>query len=239
MHSKEYESDFDRSFQIQPCPVGEPVASCSAPIRRPKRTALDAGCETPSKVYITEEKMMASMQELSLNHSESSDKALVHNSNNTTTSTTALTPMQSSVERSWQKFRELEDMLADEQIDTELTEVKNTGFKVHINTSVANSIICSSIPKAVLENINKPCLQVVLWKPPVDKLREIVSENVHKNRQKNNSSKQKSSGQSGMRSPTSRTSTATPTCAIDNRQQPDVTALSSMDCEEEDSAMEL
>lgn len=67
-------------------------------------------CELPSKVYITEEKMMASMQELSLNHTESSDRALLQNNNNTATSTAALTPTQSSMERSWQKFRELEDM---------------------------------------------------------------------------------------------------------------------------------
>ncbi|XP_067686602.1 uncharacterized protein [Haliotis asinina] len=134
----------------------EPKASCSFTQRRPKRHCelhYDSSVCPSTKIRITDEKMAARMQGLNLTGtSESTDNK--HYSN-------------------WEKLKEIEDRLEDEDmgIDATSTTNKNTEdnlprLRIKAGINPQDLLKSTILPKTILENLNKPCMQVVLWKPP-------------------------------------------------------------------------
>ncbi|XP_046336063.1 uncharacterized protein LOC124118057 [Haliotis rufescens] len=134
----------------------EPKASCSFTQRRPKRHSelhYNTSMCPSSKVRITDEKMAARMEGLNLTGtSEATDRRQYS---------------------SWEKLREIEDRLEDEDmgIDAPSTINQNTNsslprLRIKAGINPQDLLKSTILPQTILEDLNKPCMQVVLWKPP-------------------------------------------------------------------------
>ncbi|XP_071179584.1 uncharacterized protein [Mytilus edulis] len=150
------------------------IPSCSTTPNRPKRRhSVDIEKEAPnSKCRVTAEKMVARMEGLSLMNTGSPSgserteyqfqPALDYDLTDMATSSTTCSTMSGG----WERFREIENRLNSESEDDELPD--EDGVKVHITESIAKNILESQplIPQKILDNFQKPCMEVVLWKSP-------------------------------------------------------------------------
>lgn len=154
------------------------IPSCSKTPRRPKRhSTTEIEKEAPgSKCRLTEEKMAARMEGLSLictgislaNQStgyqfqSSADLDLDLDQDSTQTDDSC-----AFMSEDWKKFRELENRLNSESEEDEIQE-GDKGVKVHISKDIAKNIMETPtlIPQEILSSLQKPCMELVLWKSP-------------------------------------------------------------------------
>lgn len=165
------------------------IPSCSTTPRRPKRhSSTDIEKDAPnSKCLVTEEKMAAKMEGLSLdgmavgtspiNFCEQAGYQLqqpdiLHfDFNDMVSSSTTC----STISDGWKRFNDIENRLNADS-DEEDILVEENGVKVHISQSIAKTILESPplLPQKILNDINKPCMEIVLWKSPGGFEREVV-----------------------------------------------------------------
>ncbi|KAK6192337.1 hypothetical protein SNE40_003821 [Patella caerulea] len=139
-------------------------SSLSLPQPKPKRHLVTFDDEaTPNKRLLTEERMAARMENLFIGKTPA--HVLGKDNSNTTDS--------------WEKFLQLEERLKDDEIileDERMTEgrMNHNGFK--ISDELKDKIFSQEpfLPQQVLQNLNQPSLQLVLWKPPEGVVSEIL-----------------------------------------------------------------
>lgn len=148
----------------------EPVASCSQVPRRPKRHSSqnwEYMCPS-SKVHLTEDMIAKHMKELQIH---CVPKQAVHTD---TVLSEELSSRALENERAWQNFKELEEKL--DLSDDELSEnqtLTRSEPKLHILDDINLKRLESGIPEKLLAEMQKPKLEVVLWMPPGDKVRDL------------------------------------------------------------------
>lgn len=156
------------------------IPSCSITPMRPKRhSSTDIESEAPkSKCLVTEEKMAAKMEGLSLDGIgictpspsmcdnqgyQLEPDILDFEFSEMVSSSNTCTTMSDD----WKRFRDIEDRLKAESDEEDLSS-EDGGVKVHISQSLAKSLLESSplLPQRILNDLNKPCMEIVLWKSP-------------------------------------------------------------------------
>ncbi|XP_048742691.1 uncharacterized protein LOC125656140 [Ostrea edulis] len=151
--------------------------SCSGSLRRNKRHASEdiEECSPENKIFLTEEKMAAKMKNLNISSTNSSSVSPFQLLPDIVLSSNMDTPYCKEA-GDLQRLRELEKRLEEdvsESIDREKGG-KDKGkpklrLKINLPDQVAASIFDPEplLPKRILQDLNKPCMEVVLWKPPL------------------------------------------------------------------------
>ncbi|KAK3804039.1 hypothetical protein RRG08_062409 [Elysia crispata] len=163
---------------------GQVSSNNSAP-RRSKRKAHDVPAEAPiSKVHLCADQL-ANMR-ITPNHHTSPDTTSqfdLQTENICVDYDTRLDIKKpTNKAEDWERFRELESRLtadSDEEVDQSHSGVlRKKGVQLHVNDCVINVAQNSSpiLPRKVMEDINKPCMQIVLWQSPEKLIRDITND---------------------------------------------------------------
>ncbi|XP_041347783.1 uncharacterized protein LOC121367578 [Gigantopelta aegis] len=165
--------------------------------RGPKRQLgipdADNGC-SPSKQFITEEMMAARMKDLSLDCATCTGPSPTRKT--PVSPSTAITSDCQHVRTprpvsQWQRMKEIEERLEDEEdeeIVTTLNSTSKTKPRLHLLTHdiSAKDLLSTNplLPKKIIDDLIKPTMQVVLWKPPGYLIKNTISQVVSSNDEK-------------------------------------------------------
>lgn len=174
----------------------DPSPSCSQVPRRPKRASTEnlEYLSPISKVHLTERMIADHMQELSINNITSPNprdglrqegftaKQRVYESNKSSPfiNQQSLPDVASrglSQEIQWQTFRDLEEKLDvsdDESSDKKETIHNKTQPKIVFLENIPKHPSSAVIPQKILDAIQKPSLELVLWQPPGDVVKDAI-----------------------------------------------------------------
>lgn len=156
--------------------VTSPRASCSVSPRRNKRHAVEdiEPIAPENKIFLTEEKMTARMKNLNISPMISS-AAFVQPLPDVVLSSN-MEPQYCQEAGDLQRLRELERRLEEdvsESMDREKSGKEKGKPRLRIKLNLPDQVTVGLfdprpiLPKKILEDINKPNLQVVVWKPPL------------------------------------------------------------------------
>lgn len=165
--------------------VTSPRASCSVSPRRNKRHAVEdiEPIAPENKIFLTEEKMAARMQNLNISPMNSSAALgqplpdVVLSSN--------MEPQYCQEAGDLQRLKELEKRLEEdvsESMDREKSGKEKGKPRLRIKLNLPDQVTAGLfdpqpiLPQKILEDINKPNLQVVVWKPPLGRPADSESE---------------------------------------------------------------
>lgn len=158
--------------------------------RGPRVNDLSSGCP-PRKEYISEEKMVAHMSRLSLVSQPSPDPAQpameAYCLRLSDTATSMPHSSQAVYFHSQRSFNELDSRLnvieEEDENDANNNDTSDTGPRLHISSQIESHIKAmketSILPRKIIQEIVAPCMQVVLWKPQDNIIKDIVSETVN------------------------------------------------------------
>ncbi|KAI8782861.1 uncharacterized protein LOC106071345 isoform X1 [Biomphalaria glabrata] len=155
-----------------------------APVKCPKRKALDLPDEAPlSKVYLCADQF-AHMTITSQDQSVLTTPSVAGDNTNVQVFFGSRESQCQSDASAWQRFREIENRLEvelDEDFDGNLGQTNNMeqdGPRLTIVDGILESTKRQSpiLPRKVMEDITKPCMQIVLWKSPGELVREVAKE---------------------------------------------------------------
>uniref|UniRef100_A0A0B6YFM4 Uncharacterized protein n=1 Tax=Arion vulgaris TaxID=1028688 RepID=A0A0B6YFM4_9EUPU len=161
--------------------------STNVPVRCPKRKALDVLDEAPtSKIYLCADQFA----NLKISAGEKQNFGLPADDGGNT-GVQFYTGVKTSKSKcdieGWQRFRDIENRLdveVEEDIDLNMGKVRGSkeGPCLKVAEGVLGPAVVNSqiLPRRVMEDITKPCMQVVLWKSPGEIIREIAQEEVTK-----------------------------------------------------------
>lgn len=165
--------------------VTSPRASCSVSPRRNKRHAVEdiEPISPENKIFLTEEKMAARMQNLNISPMNSS-AAIVQPLPDVVLSSN-MEPQYCQEAGDLQRLKELEKRLEEdvsESMDREKSGKEKGKPRLRIKLNLPDQVTAglfdtqSILPKRILEDMNKPNLQVVVWKPPLGRPSDSESE---------------------------------------------------------------
>lgn len=153
-------------------------------LRGSKRKALDVPSEAPaSKVHLCADQL-ANMRITPTYHA--SPDATHPNQQYTINSAHCETGLDfnKSANRSeeWERFRELENRLTvdgEDELDSTISEnLPEEGIQVHVADDVLKNLNSNSspiLPRQVMEDVQKPCMQIVLWQAPEKLINNVAS----------------------------------------------------------------
>ncbi|XP_005102676.1 probable serine/threonine-protein kinase ndrD [Aplysia californica] len=150
------------------------VPSCSSPIKRPKRRALDEPNEAPSsKVYLCLDKF-ANLHISPSEHSRDVGTAASY------------ADQTENINSIWQHFQEIENRL-DEELEEDVNTCVDPGntqedgpvLKVAdgiLDVDKHKKLVSAEpiLPREVIAEVQKPCMQLVLWQSPAAAIREFL-----------------------------------------------------------------
>ncbi|KAH9515133.1 hypothetical protein Btru_019285 [Bulinus truncatus] len=165
-------------FTGTPLPTCPEILTSDVPLKRPKRKALDLPDEAPlSKVYLCADQFA----HMTITPQEQSGKVPVTDDSKAVQVyfESRETQCQSDTQ-AWQRFRDIENSLdieLDEDIGGNIGHVKNVeadGPRLRIVEGILDSARQSPIlPRKVMAELTKPCMQIVLWKSPGELIRDV------------------------------------------------------------------
>ncbi|BFZ04747.1 hypothetical protein BsWGS_07786 [Bradybaena similaris] len=166
-------------------PYHDGQLSYSTPLRRPKRKALDLPDEAPtSKVYLCADQFA----NLKISPSEKENYGLPADDGGHTSVqfySGANTSKSKGDIEGWQRFRDVENRLdveldEDVQLNMASTSSSTDGPCLKVAEGILKNSVTGSpiLPLKVMEDINKPCMQIVLWKSPGEIMRDIAKEDL-------------------------------------------------------------
>ncbi|CAG5124693.1 unnamed protein product [Candidula unifasciata] len=193
--------------------------SCSSPLRRPKRKALDMPDEAPtSKIYLCADQFA----NLKISPSEKENYGLPADDGGHTSvqfySGANILKSKGDIE-GWQRFRDVENRL-DVEVDEDIQlHTANTSSKdgpcLKVAEGILNSVTSSPIlPHKIVEDMTKPCMQIILWKSPSEIMRDVAKEDLETTQPSSSSSASSS---------TYTTTLATSTCKVKDTSAMDIT----------------
>ncbi|GFR88466.1 hypothetical protein ElyMa_006100700 [Elysia marginata] len=155
-------------------PAGNPN-----PARRSKRRALDLPAEAPaSKVHLCADQL-ANMRITPSRHTASEVIYQLDEHCGSEREDYGSRPANRAEE--WERFRELENRLtADNEEEVDISHGKvlsKEGIQLCVANSVVNLTSNNSpiLPRTVMEDIQKPCMQIVLWQSPEKLIQHIAN----------------------------------------------------------------
>lgn len=176
----------------------DPSPSCSQVPRRPKRSSSEnlEYLSPTNKVHLTERMIADHMQELNINsitspvvrdglrHDGFTTAQSIHKSRKSSpyikqNSLPDVASRGLSEEIQWQAFRDLEEKL--DVSDEESSDIKKHSCKMKSEPKVVflenipKHPSSAVIPQKILDAINKPSLELVLWQPPGDVVKDVIS----------------------------------------------------------------
>ncbi|CAL1528517.1 unnamed protein product [Lymnaea stagnalis] len=161
--------------------------SCTVQIKPPKRKAIDSPDEAPmSKVYLCADQF-ANMT-ITTQEQPSLDQVQAGSDDRGVQVFIGARGTQCRGDaEAWQRFRDIENTLdVDLEEDIEVNMAASDNWEPHGPCfKVAQGILENTthspiLPRKVMEEITKPCMQIVLWKSPGELIRDIKEENQSK-----------------------------------------------------------
>ncbi|KAL3858139.1 hypothetical protein ACJMK2_012749 [Sinanodonta woodiana] len=156
------------------CDLNSPQPSCSETARRHKRHLQERSSTLcpPNKVRLTEDKIAAEMQDLKISNGISYNRPVpspVHTGNQDPVNNTDSLKFDMQTDYKipqWQEFSNRFSMDEDTEAEKKKKAI-SARPKLHLLADLKSLLPSNPIlPRKILEEINKPKMEIVLWQPP-------------------------------------------------------------------------